>query len=495
MNVADIIDQHARERAFAVALLTERWTISFGALDQMVWWLAARIARLELPAGAAIALSFRSQALHAIASLAAFRAGIAQISIAAESPELLGRALILRTAAAVVLSDDAAMVNRYGITVVAVDANEMFIAQGAIDRGVRRVGPDAPALYVPGSGTTGEPRIITYTTRGLLGLLERERAIWPVRRDERHLMLSSFDYFTSKRHTFAFLAGGGAAVFLDQPTAIYELCDRLAVDHLSMVVPQAWRLLWLLRGMRAHGSRLPRLRSLILGGSPVSEQLRRRLRASVSANTWVRCGMNEFGQATIATPEIQDLHPGSVGRPCSGVEIEVVDDDDRPLPRGTAGHVRVRGEGGFSHYLGDPEATARALRGGWFYPGDLGLLTSDGTLVFKGRSDDLMIFDGINVYPREIESVLEQHPAVVEAVAFPLASTTRNQLLAAAVEVSVAVDESELRAFCRERLGVKAPARIVVADRLPRNASGKVLKRELAKMAGVRWESHLAPGG
>ncbi len=471
-----------RERPYAVALVSERLTLSFAALDQLVWRLAARFARVDnLSHGAALALCFRSQAAHMIASLAAFRASIPQVSVAQGTPATLGDSLIRRTRAAAIATDATDAAKRFDAPLVEVDLAAMRADRSPIDTSARREAPDAPALYVLGSGTTGTARLLVHTNRGLLGIISREARIWPVRPGERQLLLTPYDYFTSKRRSLAFLSAGGSAVFRDGRAPVFDFCDMAAVDHLTLVVPQAWELLRMHGKSRTEGPRLPRLRSLIVATSPVSEMLRERMRAELSANTWIGYGMNEFGQAAIAIPELQRLHPGCVGRACEGAEIEVVDDEGKALPCGSTGEVRLRAQGVFAGYLDDSESTSRALRDGWFYPGDLGTLTDDGTLIFKGRSDDLMIFDGINVYPREIEAILEQHPGVVEAAAFPVDSKLRNQVPFAAVEVSHPVAEAELLAYCREHLGTHAPVRIHVAEHLPRNVAGKILKRELAK--------------
>ncbi|UCE31128.1 MAG: long-chain fatty acid--CoA ligase [Burkholderiales bacterium] len=480
MNVADLLDAHAHRRAFAVAVLTESATVHFGLLDRLVWLQAGRFARLRPPTGAAIMLSFRDQLTHLVASLAAFRAGIAQISVPAGAPEALTRPLIERTSAALVACDDAQVAAGHGIPWVQLDLAELRSDRASVDPAARREAPDEPALYVPGSGTTGAPRIITYTARGFLASIARCMRVRPIARDERHLSLSSIDYYTPRRRTIACLGAGGAAVLLDAPSAALEACDRLAVDHLTMAVPQAWQLARVVPGEHAGGPRLPRLRSLEVGSAPVSESLRARLRAALSAETRIVYGANECGEISIATPEMQLLHPGCVGRACDGVELQVVDESDRELPPLNTGRVRVRAEGIFAGYLNEAEATAQVLRDRWYYPGDLGHLTPDGTLIFDGRSDDLMIFDGINIYPREIEAVLEEHHAVTEAAAFPVPSRLHHHLPVAAVQASSAVTEQELLRFCRERLGVRAPARIAIADELPRGPGGKVLKRRLA---------------
>jgi len=155
------------------------------------------------------------------------------------------------------------------------------------------------------------------------------------------------------------------------------------------------------------------------------------------------------------------------------------------LPAGEVGHIRIRSPGMIDGYVDDPAATARAFRAGWFYPGDLGSLTPDGVLVFHDRADDMMILGGINIFPREIELALEQHPAVLEAQAFPLPHPVHQDIPAAAVVLRGEATEPELIAFCRERLGEQAPKMAVIVEKLPDQTRGKVLKRALPGLLGI----------
>jgi len=147
------------------------------------------------------------------------------------------------------------------------------------------------------------------------------------------------------------------------------------------------------------------------------------------------------------------------------------------------GEIRLRAPGMATSYVGDAVATARHFREGWFVPGDLASFDRERRLIIHGRADDMMILNGINIFPVEIERVLETHPAVAAAAAFPLASPVHGQIPMAAVELreGAASSAAELLAWVRRELGVRAPRRIEVVPAMPRNAQGKILKRELAQ--------------
>jgi acyl-CoA synthetase (AMP-forming)/AMP-acid ligase II len=179
----------------------------------------------------------------------------------------------------------------------------------------------------------------------------------------------------------------------------------------------------------------------------------------------------------VAPPEVEI--PDTIGSVLPRVTLQIVDGADKELPCGEVGMIRVRAAGNADRYHDDAEATATAFRGGWFYPGDLGMLTDEGQLIYKGRADDMMLFDGINIYPAEIEGVLTAHEAVVEAAAFAFQSEVHQDVPAVAVTLRAPVAEAELLAFCRARLGQRAPQRIIVVADFPRNSAGKILKRDL----------------
>jgi acyl-CoA synthetase (AMP-forming)/AMP-acid ligase II len=176
---------------------------------------------------------------------------------------------------------------------------------------------------------------------------------------------------------------------------------------------------------------------------------------------------------------------GSVGRAVLHTEIQIVDADDRPLPAGQAGEICLRGPKVFKGYWRDPEATAKAKRGGWFHTGDLGLLDEDGFLFIVDRLKDMIISGGENISSLEVERVVYEHPAVLEAavIASPHERWGEVPVAYVAVKEGSDVTEQELCEFCLQRLAkYKAPKGIRFVQQLPRNPSGKVLKVRLREL-------------
>jgi malonyl-CoA/methylmalonyl-CoA synthetase len=177
---------------------------------------------------------------------------------------------------------------------------------------------------------------------------------------------------------------------------------------------------------------------------------------------------------------------GSVGLPLAGVEVRVVNqENDQLLPGGEIGEVQLRGPNIFKGYWKQPEKTSEAFAAdGWFRTGDLGFLETDGYLTLCGRSKDLIISGGLNIYPPEVERVLAEHPSVAACAVIGCPDREWGERVTAVVVLNrgESVSGQDLIAFCRERLApYKSPKSIAFREDLPRNAMGKVQKTELRK--------------
>jgi acyl-CoA synthetase (AMP-forming)/AMP-acid ligase II len=168
---------------------------------------------------------------------------------------------------------------------------------------------------------------------------------------------------------------------------------------------------------------------------------------------------------------------GSVGRG-TGVEIAIFDEDGTPVPAGASGEVVIRGPNVMHGYEDNPQANASAFVDGWFRTGDVGTLDAAGYLRLIGRIKELINRGGEKIAPREIDEVLEAHPAVKEAVAFGMPHPTWGEEVAAAVVLNAPATEKELLAFSRERLAdFKVPKHLFIVDSIPRTPTGKVQRR------------------
>ena len=197
---------------------------------------------------------------------------------------------------------------------------------------------------------------------------------------------------------------------------------------------------------------------------------------------------NFYGQtemsplATVLGPEDQVRKAGSAGRPALNVETQVVDDDGRPVPAGEVGEIVHRSPQAMLGYWDDAAKTAETFRDGWLHTGDLGILDDEGYLYVVDRKKDMIKSGGENVASREVEEVIHAHPAVAEAAVFGIPHPRWIEAVAAVVvpRAGHELAAEEVTRFCRDRLaGFKTPRYVVIADELPKNPSGKILKREL----------------
>jgi acyl-coenzyme A synthetase/AMP-(fatty) acid ligase len=331
-------------------------------------------------------------------------------------------------------------------------------------------------VYFNTSGTTGEMKVVPLADRQLAAQARHH----PDYAGERLLRLGSIEHNISKRLRLYCIYGGGTNVFVPKRDFdLVELCARQRVSELDISRLHAADLAT--RGTTALGTL-----TISVAGSPLPLAVRRRVEAEVTPLLTVRYGATECGTIAFAGPGQHDEYE-AVGFPVAGLELEIVDALGVAVGPEEAGEIRVRVDGMASGYVDNPEETQLRFRDGWFYPGDVGMLLDDGRLVVHGRADDMMILNGINVFPAEIERVLERHPAVLTSAALPLPSHLHGQIPVAAVELrpGAVVSSMELLDYAREQLALRAPRRIIVLKVLPRNEQGKILRRELASMFEV----------
>jgi fatty-acyl-CoA synthase len=232
------------------------------------------------------------------------------------------------------------------------------------------------------------------------------------------------------------------------------------------------------------------LRLIIYGSSPIAEQTLRQAIDVFGCEFLQGYGMTETtAAATYLFPaDHQRALAGepqlllSAGRPLLGTEVRIVDENDAPVPNGTIGEVAVRGPQLMRGYWNLPEPSAEALRGGWMHTGDAGILDDEGFLYIQDRVKDMIVSGGENVYPREVEDVLFQHPAVADVAVIGVPDEKWGEAVKAIVVLKAGetVDAETLLAHCKGRLGgYKRPRSVDFIDALPRNPSGKVLKKDL----------------
>ncbi|MEO3937052.1 long-chain fatty acid--CoA ligase [Dermatophilaceae bacterium Soc4.6] len=275
------------------------------------------------------------------------------------------------------------------------------------------------------------------------------------------------------------LYAGGTVVVVPafDPVALVDLMAREAVTT-QFLVPAMWAALARYGDLEHHP--LPALRWGLVGGAPCPLTVIEHFRDL----GYVLCegfGMTELSPAALFLDASEiATHAGSVGRPFLNVDARLVDADGSLAQVGAIGELELRGPTVFAGYWGNPQETAAAMHDGWFRSGDLGVADAEGFVTLVDRRKDMIITGGENVYPIEVEQVMHRHPSILEVAVIGVSDPTWGESVVAVAVTEGAVDPDEVVAWTRERIAhYKAPRRLELVDELPRNATGKILKRVL----------------
>jgi malonyl-CoA/methylmalonyl-CoA synthetase len=276
------------------------------------------------------------------------------------------------------------------------------------------------------------------------------------------------------------LMSGASMQFLPRFSAA-AVCTALPVSTVMMGVPTYYSRLLSEAGFDA--ALCAHMRLFICGSAPLPETLLQAFHERSGHLILERYGMTETGM-NASNPLTGERRPGTVGPALPGVELRVTDEADQPLPAGTVGHLQVRGPNVFAGYWRTGNAARNDFTAdGFFRTGDLAAIAADGYVTIAGRSRDLIITGGLNVYPRELENVLDSLPEVVESAVIGVPHDDFGEAVVAVVVASggrAALRTEELLDTLRPRLaGYKLPKQVVVVDALPRNSMGKVQKNRL----------------
>ncbi len=224
------------------------------------------------------------------------------------------------------------------------------------------------------------------------------------------------------------------------------------------------------------------LRSCVTGGASMPVEVLRGFEEAFGCIVLEGYGLSETSPVSCSNHPDRERKPGSIGTPIEGVEMRVVDEDDNPVPQGEIGEIVIRGHNIMKGYWQRPDATAEAMRGGWFHSGDMARVDTDGYFYIVDRKKDLIIRGGYNVYPREVEEVLYEHPMVREAAVLGVPHDEWGEEVGAAIVLHDGEElaPEELSAYVRERIAAyKYPRVVWFIDELPKGPTGKILKREI----------------
>jgi long-chain acyl-CoA synthetase len=343
---------------------------------------------------------------------------------------------------------------------------------------------DDTAVIIYTSGTTGKPKGAELTHFQLYMNCTVAGDLFGFRDDDIAVaVLPMFHVFGLSSVLNLSVRFGGTLVLIQrfEPDAVLDAIARYRCTIFSGVPTMYYALLQ----ADLAGRDLSSLRVGVAGGAAIPGEVIRAFEEKFPGVVILEgYGLSETASTTTFNISAEQRKVLSIGKPIWGVEVRVVDEQDKPLPSGpeNVGEIVIRGHNVMKGYYGNPAATEEAFRGGWFHTGDLAYADSDGYLFIVDRKKDLLIRGGYNVYPREIEEVLFAHPAVAEAAVIGRPDPRLGEEVVAFVVLKpgAEADPDDIIAFSRERLAAyKYPREVRIVDDLPKGPTGKVLKREL----------------
>jgi long-chain acyl-CoA synthetase len=490
VNVATLLTRAAALHGGRVALRHGDRRITYSELRELTARFGSALVGRGLVRGDRVALFMKNAPEHTIALFGAMAAGLVIVPINAK---LAGAEL------EVILEDSGAraLVHASGEAVARarLDDVDVLVACGPeLDELLTEGDPGHRPVDVPDddvawlfytSGTTGRPKGAELTHRNLTVMTWTLLAdVCSFAPDDVVLHVAPLSH-GSGLYLLGAIARGADNLIYDSasfdPDDVLGLVERERVTVIAFLAPT---MIVMLLGAR-EGHDLASLRCAVYGGAPIHVDHARRMLARFG-----RVFVQIYGQGespmTIAYHAADAHDPddpeslAAAGLPHPGVEVRLVDEAGEPVRDGAAGEVCVRGDVVMRGYWRNPQATARSLRCGWLHTGDIGRFDDRGRLVLLDRSDDTIISGGTNIYPREVEEVLVTHPGVGEVVVFGIPDELWGESVVAAVVANApAPTEADLVAYCRDRMAsFKKPKRVLFVGELPKNAYGKVLRRQ-----------------
>jgi long-chain acyl-CoA synthetase len=492
LNLALILEAAAASRPDHAAIRLNDFSLSYRELDRAARGFATSLRARGIEPDEAVALMIPNVPQFTIAYFGSLYAGcrVVPLNVLLSGPEVAyhledsdARLLIAHPLFAEPALVGAAVA---GVDVVeAAEGSETVAAMAAADP-IERMHPTLPsdtAVIIYTSGTTGKPKGAELTHSNLLlNCKVVVPELLPFGHDD--IALATLPLFHSFGQTCmqnAVIAAGGTFILLPRfgPQEAFEIIER---DRVTIFAGVPTMYFALLHFEGADGYDLSSLRHCMSGGAAMPVDVMRAFEAKYPVQILEGYGLSETSPVASFNMLDRPRKPGSVGYPVWGVEMSIRDDDDEPLPDGERGEICIRGHNIMKGYLKRPEATAEAIRDGWFHSGDIGVRDEDGCYTIVDRKKDMILRGGFNVYPREVEEVLFAHADIAEAAVIGVAHDSHGEEVKAVIALHPGreLSAADVIDYCKQNLAAyKYPRIVEFIDELPKGPTGKILKREL----------------
>ncbi|MEN3950467.1 class I adenylate-forming enzyme family protein [Iodidimonas sp. SYSU 1G8] len=499
-NVTDAVFHHAATRPDAVALVEGPTWLTFSEFASLIAKATVYLRQQGIKAGDRVGVRMTNSADHIILSLALLRLGAAKFELSpnAEAGELEA---ITRKFSLATLFIEPPMKLYRGARCLPVDLS-WRPSLLALEGDARHDDGIEPFYVALTSGSSGTPKAIPVSHRQIIGRFvdlasgHAQTGMISLERPGNFMLIGSLAFSDFHNFMLTQLMAGACIVVLPEFGRFYDIVRYLNHydDTVTMLTPAMCDAL--LACAPKSGVLLPRMRFMTVGGQSTPPDIKKAMINRVTPHFHDLYACPGAGVIALQQPSEMPRRGDSVGKPVTGVEVEIVDAAGKPLGANRIGYLRCRGDFVSANFLMGEDATwepGEGFRDGWYYPGDLASMDSSGFVFIKGRTSDIIRRNGIEVYPAEIEAAIASHPSVKEAAVIGLPARRGGHDVIAIVVPKTQPDHDEITQHCETKLTPeKRPGGIAYMDALPRTANGKVNRtrvRELAQIALKRAEA------
>jgi long-chain acyl-CoA synthetase len=490
MNLATALSDSANRHADRIAAKLDDFEISYERIDELSARAAALLREKGMEPGDRVGLMLPNVPQFAVVYYGVLRAGGVVVPM---NPLLKGREVRFYLsdpeAKAMFAWHDFAGPAQDGAAEAGAEA--IIVEPGAFEELLDGVEPEfevlerdpsdtAVILYT--SGTTGTPKGAELTHENLIRNAEVSSGLFGMTEDD--VVLGALPLFHAFGQTCGLNTAIANAAMLSMiprfdPGKALEIIER---DRVTVFEGVPTMFTAMLHQPEYERYDVSSLRVCASGGSAMPVEVMRGFEEAFGCKVLEGYGLSETSPVASFNHPDRERKPGTIGQPVEGVEMKVVDEDGNEVEQGEIGEIVIKGHNIMKGYWRKPEATEDAIRDGWFHSGDMGRVDEDGYFAIVDRKKELIIRGGYNVYPREIEEVLYEHPAVQEAAVVGVPDEQMGEEVGAAIVLKdrEEVNEDEMRSYLKGELAAyKYPRRIWFLEELPKGATGKILKREI----------------
>ena len=489
-NIPELLRQRAAASPDKVFLFSEadKRQFTYREFEAAVWSVAAMLVAHGIGKGDVVSLLLPNSAEYIIAYFACWELGALAGPVNGQLKAQEIEYVVENSEAKLMLVSSAFLAKVETIPIPRVVFDSVSeVGHGFDGPRTDQIKQEDEAIIIYTSGTTGKPKGCLLTHGNIIANA-RQISEWLgfTKKDRLLTIMPLFHMNAVSVTTMSALYAGASTVVSPRFSAsrFWEIISEYQITSFGSVATMLSMLLSTYPDGVPEGLKTDQLRFAMCGSAPVPAEILRQFEETFNCLVVEGYGLSESTCRSTFNPPDERRRPGSCGLPI-GNEMRVVDEEDQDVPDGELGEIVLRGENILKGYFKNDAATETAFRNGWFHTGDIGYRDADGFYFIVDRKSDMIIRGGENIYPREIDEVLYQHPQIAAAAVIGIPDELYGEEVAAVVVLKpeAQISEKEVIEFCKARLAdYKCPKTVRFVEDIPKGPTGKLLKRELAQM-------------